>query len=429
VRRLVLVAAFAVALWAGLGLATAPGARAATWCGAGETSTDLPDVVTGPQVHAIVVAPADGADDFATLSGQLATDIATIDAWWQGQDPTRIVRFDQAAYPTCTAPDISFLRLPQPAAAFTNADTALETIISDLTAAGLANPWKIYLIYYDGPLVQSNICGTGGGEFDQGPGYATVWLHDCAGIPIDSIAAHEILHALGALPDGAPHACAVDQGGPAHPCDSTQDVLYPRAGGAPLSQLLLDAGHDDYYAHGGAWNDIQDSVWMHRLDLPQVTLSIAFQGAGTVTSDQPGLVCSATCSTQWDENALVRLNPAPATGMRFIGWTGACSGVTACDLMLATTESAVAVFGPTLVTVRASVSGKGKVVCTPACSTHFPAGTTLTMRAVPAKGWKFKAWTGVCKGKQPVCRLLPNYSEAAKATFVKVPVVKRRAKH
>jgi hypothetical protein len=413
------VAAFAAVLWAGAGLAAAPRALAGTWCGAGETSTDLPDVVTGPQVHAVVVTPSDGADDFATLSGQLATDIASIDAWWQGQDPTRILRFDQAAFPTCTAPDISFLRLPQPAASFTDADTALDTIISDLTAAGLANPFKIYLVYYDGPPVQSQVCGTGGGEFDAGPGYATVWLQGCPGIPIDGIAAHELLHALGALPAGAPHACPPNQGGSAHPCDSTQDVLYPYASGAPLSQLLLDAGHDDYYAHSGAWDDIQDSIWMHRLDLPQETLSVAFQGAGNVTSDQPGLVCTAICSTQWDQTAQVRLSATPAAGTRFIGWTGACTGSTVCDLTMNTAESTVAVFGPAVVTVRATVSGKGKVVCTPACSTHFPAGTALTMRAAPAKGWQFKAWTGACKGKQPVCRLLPNYPASAKATFVK----------
>src|SRR5689334_20766636 len=92
VRRLLLVAAVAAAaLW------LAPGAFAAGWCGTGETSADLPDAVTGQQVHAIVAAPADGADNFAADAGALADDVAAIDAWWQTQDPTRIPRFDQAA--------------------------------------------------------------------------------------------------------------------------------------------------------------------------------------------------------------------------------------------------------------------------------------------------------------------------------------------
>jgi hypothetical protein len=420
VRRFLLVAAFAVALWAGLGLAATPRALAGTWCGSGETAADLPDVVTGPQVHAIVVVPADGADDFPTVAAQLATDIASVDAWWQGQDPTRVLRFDQAAFPTCTAPDISFLRLPQPAASLAGADNALNAIISDLTSAGFANPWKIYLVYYDGPSVQQLICGTGGGDFDRGPGYATVWLQGCPGTPTDGVAAHELLHALGAVPPGAPHACALDQGGPSHVCDSAQDVLYPYASAVPLSQLLLDVGRDDYYGHSGAWDDIQDSYWMHRLDLPQETLSVAFQGSGKVTSVQPGLVCTTTCSTQWDQNALVRLTAAPAASFRFLGWTGACTGLGVCDLTMTSAESTLATFGPTLITLRATVSGKGKVVCTPGCSTHFAAGHVVTMLAVPAMGWKFKAWAGACKGKRPTCRLQPNYSAAAKASFVKV---------
>ena len=43
----------AAALW------FAPGALAAGWCGAGEASVDRPDVVTGAQVHAVVATPAD----------------------------------------------------------------------------------------------------------------------------------------------------------------------------------------------------------------------------------------------------------------------------------------------------------------------------------------------------------------------------------
>ncbi len=413
-RKALLLATFVGALWAVLWLA--PGALAGTWCGTGENATDLPDVVTGPQVHPIVVVPSDGADDFPTVSAQMATDIASIDTWWQGQDPTRILRFDQAAFPGCTAPDISFLRLPQPASALTNGDAAFQTIDGDIVQAGFSNRYKNYLVYYDGPVVETNECGIGGGQFDQGGGISIVWLQGCPGVPFDSVAAHELLHALGALPTGAPHACPSS---PAHPCDSTQDVLYPYASGAPLSQLLLDYGHDDYYGHSGTWDDIQDSMFMHRLDLSQETLSIAFQGAGSVTSAEPGVTCTTTCSTQWDQNSTVDLEASPTASSRFLGWTGACTGDGPCSLTMASSESAVAMFGPAVISVKATVSGKGKVVCTPACSTHFTAGNPVTMRAVPAKGWTFKTWTGACKGKQAVCRLEPDYSASAKATFTR----------
>ena len=48
----------------------------------------------------------------------------------------------------------------------------------------------------------------------------------------------ELLHALGALPAGAPHPCSASDDG--HPCDSEQDILYPYASGAALSSLILD---------------------------------------------------------------------------------------------------------------------------------------------------------------------------------------------
>src|SRR5438552_119644 len=86
-------------------------------------------------------------------------------------------------------------------------------------------------------------------------------------IPSDGVGAHELIHALGALPDGdRAHPCPGDAG---HPCDSTSDILYPYASGGPLSSLILDVNHDDYYAHPDSdpWVDIQDSRWLHRLDL------------------------------------------------------------------------------------------------------------------------------------------------------------------
>src|SRR5262249_61821021 len=109
----VLLGAVAGALW------LAPGAFAAGWCGSGETATDRPDVVTAQQVHAVVAVPSDGADTFATDAGTVADDVTAIDAWWQSQDPTRIPRFDLAAFGSSTCLGITFLRLPDTAATYT----------------------------------------------------------------------------------------------------------------------------------------------------------------------------------------------------------------------------------------------------------------------------------------------------------------------
>jgi len=410
VRKLAALVVAGAALW------LAPGALASGWCGTGEQATDSPDITTGRQIHPIVVVPSDGVDNFAADANKLADDVASITAWWTGQDPTRAPRFDQAGFPGGTCLDISFVRLPDTAASLRGANPSFNRVMSDLANAGFGNPFKKYLVYYDGPSVQTNVCGTGGGDFSTGPGWAIVWLSGCPGVATDGIGAHELLHALGALPTGAPHACPGD---PAHPCDAPfVDVLSPQTDGRPLQQQVLDVNHDDYYAHSGTWDDIQDSGWLSHLDAPQVPLSVAMQGGtGRITSDLPGLDCSVVCTTQWDQGTIVTLAAIPGNRLRFIRWAGACTGDGSCAVTLAQAQSVTAVFGPQTIPVKVTTKGRGTVRCTPVCSKTFAAGDPLTLRAVPAKGWKFTGWSGGCKGARPVCRPATGSALTVRATF------------
>jgi len=407
-----------VSLW------SAQGALAAGWCGGStETGADRPDVVTAQQVHAVVAIPADGVDTFPAEAGRLADDIASITAWWQAQDPTRVPRLDQAVLGAATCADISFVRLASSAATYagTGASGAFQRISSELALGGLGSTYKKYLVYYAG-AVQENVCGTGGGDFDSGRSYAIIWLHECTDVPSDTVAAHELLHAFGALPVGARHPCPPSGGGSGHPCDDQSDILYPYASGTPLANLVLDFNHDDYYGHPDSdpWLDIQDSHWLHRLDLGQVPLGVALSGGpGKVTSDLPGVICTAACTTQWDQGTEVRLTALPGASDRFVGWKGSCTGSGDCALKLAQAATATAVFGPLRIPVRLSVAGKGRISCVPGCDKTFPGGDYLSLRAVASTGWKFARWSGACKGTRPVCRPATTYSVVARAVFTK----------
>jgi hypothetical protein len=336
-------------------------------------------------------------------------------AWWTGQDPTRAPRFDQAGFPGGTCLDISFVRLPDPASSFRGGSASFNRLVSSLQNAGFSNVFKKYYVYYDGPSVEANVCGTGGGNFSTGPGWSVVWLSGCPGVATDGIGAHELLHALGALPAGAPHACPGDL---AHPCDAPfVDVLSPQTDGRPLQQQVLDVNHDDYYAHAGTWNDLQDSGWLSHLDAAQVPLSVALAGGtGRVTSDLPGLDCTVLCTTQWDQGTSVTLQATPGRGLRFVRWAGACAGPT-CTVALAQAQSVTAVFGPRTIPLKVATTGKGTVRCTPVCVKAFPAGDPLTLRAVPAKGWTFARWSGACRGTRPVCRPATGAALSVRATF------------
>ncbi len=432
-RSLVLLAIVGAALWG------APGAFAAGWCGTGESSFDLPDIVTGPQVHVIYAIPSDSVDTFATDVPKLADDIASITAWWQGQDPTRIPRFDVALFNGVTCPDISFVRLPDPISSWFDmgAGGAFNNVRIELAGLGFDDPYKIYYVYFGGPEVEHDVCGTGFGQFNlPGPGDAVIWAAGCPGIPTDAIGAHELLHALGALPAGAPNACTAannplgayaDFG---HPCDSPTDVLYPVSSGQPLSALVLDYNNDDYYAHTGTWDDIQDSFWLHRLDVPPVALTVDVSGVGSVKSAQSGVDCAASCTTEWDLGSPVLLTPYAARQSHFIGWSGACTGsvIDTCALTLASPAIVTAVFGPARISVAVSAAGKGRVTCSPTCSHNFLAGTSLLLRAVPTKGWKFAHWSGACKGTHPTCRPATNYTLSAHATFTKLKTTPKPTK-
>lgn len=411
-RRALALAVFAAAFW------LAPGALASGWCGgADESAIDRPDIVTAQQVHTVVAIPSDTVDPFATDAGRFADDVTSMLAWWQGQDPTRIPRFDLATFGGSNCLDITFVRLPNTGAAYTalGAGGAFSSIGNAIAQRG--SRYKDYLVYYDGPSVEANVCGVGGTQaFNTGPGVAIVLLQGCPGVPTDDIATHELLHALGAVAPGDPHACPND---PGHPCDSPTDVLYPFASGDPLSSLVLDFNHDDYYGHSGSWPDIQDSLWLHRLDVPEIPLSVGLSGAGEISSDLPGLDCKVGCTTQWDQGAVVTLVADPAANDRFVRWEGSCkaSGNAPCPLTLTAPVTATAVFGPRRIPLRLSSTGKGTIKCTPACGKTFPGGDPLTLRATAGKGFRFVGWSGACSGAFPICRPPTDFALTVHALF------------
>ena len=63
------------------------------------------------------------------------------------------------------------------------------------------------------------------------------------------------------------------------------------------------------------------------------TLNIAVTGQGMVTSPD-GINCAGNCARPATVGKSVHLDAMPATGMQFMGWSGACSGTGGCDLSI-----------------------------------------------------------------------------------------------
>ena len=105
-------------------------------------------------------------------------------------------------------------------------------------------------------------------------------------------------------------------------------------------------------------------------------LGLTVTGSGSVASDVPGLGCAATCSTTWNGGTQLTLTPTPAQGMRFIRWSGACTGVAPCTLTLSQASNVTALFAAATFGLTLSVGGRGTigvsplgVVCSHRCST------------------------------------------------------------
>jgi hypothetical protein len=240
------------------------------WCGGSPSAVDrLPDATPGFAVHVLYVRPPGAADRFAEWAPRLAGDAAEIEAWWRGQDPTRSPRFDLFSAPGCAgsfgALDVTSLEL---ASGVSSIDVAFEELWDDITARGFTEAEKAYLLYYDGPTGQTGderVCGQGSSPLARRSGIAVVYLDSCgtgAGDTVRSVVAvHELMHVFGAVSRSAPHHCSSG-----HVCDSTSDLMAALLSTQPLGSHALDVARDDYYGHAGAWDDVQDSLFLERLD-------------------------------------------------------------------------------------------------------------------------------------------------------------------
>lgn len=73
-------------------------------------------------------------------------------------------------------------------------------------------------------------------------------------------------------------------------------------------------------------------------------LTVSVTGPGIVTS--PGISCSANCTVSYASGTVVTLKQTGQSGIRFLGWGGACSGLSlTCTVTMTAARSVSAQFG------------------------------------------------------------------------------------
>jgi len=333
------VAAVAAVIATGAFGASDDGAR--TTAARDRTVTDMPDDISGPQVHFLYIVPSDGADAQLDTRGGMEQSIARIERWFVTHAENQGLRVDTYR----GVPDITFVRLPHSDAQATASNPwPLWVIGEDLVAAGFNNPAKVYAAFYDGhstwacggayspalrklgamylqaqPTNDPRPCrdAPGFGTGTDRPGYFEIGL------------LHEILHVIGFSPPCAPHAS--ESAFPDHVNDSPTDLMYgPDARHTAYwnwANAVLDFNHDDYYrANIQGCPDLSNSPYLAALH----SVSVAVSGPGTVTSSPAGIECPAACTGMFQGS--VTLTATPSEGAVFRGWSGSCSGTATCVL-------------------------------------------------------------------------------------------------
>jgi hypothetical protein len=401
-------------------LAVPASARAADWCGSIGTA-ERQGVFAGNQLRVWYAIPSDGSDNSGSYAATISRVVDTIEDWWRSQDSERAPRFARAPFACGPQVDLRLLRLPAGAASL----RAIEGRFRAIAVAALISdpdPALTHVVFYDGPLDTDEICGQGGGD-GISPGVAIYYTAACAGVPAETVVAHELLHALGALPRGAAHPCPDS---PGHPCDSESDLLYPFASTDPITSLLLDYGHDDYYGHSGTWPDLQDSPWL-KLVNRQVPLTLASTGTGVVRFRTPGGVCvTVPCTLQYDQGANATVVAQAGPGKRLRRWLGPCAGqVDQCSVKAEAAATITAEFVDAIFRLAVTISGKGTVTiagtapCVTTCTRSQASFAPAKLAARPAKGWRFVRWGGACKGTRATCTVPMSGPTRATAVFKK----------
>jgi List-Bact-rpt repeat protein len=64
-----------------------------------------------------------------------------------------------------------------------------------------------------------------------------------------------------------------------------------------------------------------------------IAITKSGNGDGTVTSSPTGISCGTSCAVSYPAGTLVTVTAAAASGSRFVGWSGGCSGTGSCTVV------------------------------------------------------------------------------------------------
>ena len=294
----------------------------------------ITDGIAGQRVQAIYAVPADRTDRSATVIPAIRSTYAPRVDW----------QFSTSAAETGGVAHVRFVTEPDAAGTgcqlsvavahlSATGDDSFSNTVTELKALGYNRSDRKYLVWTDSTV----LCGVGSLYSDTKPGltnlnngYAPMFARVDSGC-WNYAEGHELMHTLGAVQSGAPHATSAG-----HCWDQPDEMCYDDGSGATMQNVcagrnsaLFDCNHDDYFYAGlppvGNWLathwNTYSSSWLVQsaltlvagIPIPGGTIS----GSGTgSTAGTGGATPGTTVTTPQPPIPVppVAPQPAPATG-------------------------------------------------------------------------------------------------------------------
>jgi hypothetical protein len=157
----------------------------------------------------------------------------------------------------------------------------------------------------------------------------------------------------------------------------------------------------------------------------QYPLSVSKSGTGSGIVSGNGIDCGVTCSSDLDYGTTVSLSAVPDANSVFIGWSGACTGMSVCNVTIDNAKNVTATFTLQTFMLYVTKTGDGAVTggqidCGASCSTVMNAGSSITLTATPTVGNAFVGWSGDCTGSSSTCTVNIDAAKTVSASFVPI---------
>ncbi len=185
--------------------------------------------------------------------------------------------------------------------------------------------------------------------------------------------------------------------------------------------------------------------------IPQLKLTVATEGEGTVTGTSPGgeftpIECGSTCEAEYNEGATITLFANRATHSKFTGWEGCPNvlsspeyGTGECEVQMTEAKAVKAKFAPIPqhnLELEVTGAGHGEITSSPGgiacasgdvgtCTEHFDSEgpeSTVTLFANHNERSTFTGWTGCEEEPSPTeCKVTLSAAKSVKAQFAPIP--------